>query len=88
MSGQGVLQRANRAVKTGGPPAAITAGIGIGATGVTGDGIETRTDPVANGAASVVGTDPQMGPVLLLAAAVFVLAVAFVVPALFDDGRY
>lgn len=75
-------------MKAGGPPAVITAGLGIGATGVAGPGIETKTDPIASGAAQAVGVDPGPGPVVLVVVAVLVLAVALVVPGLFEDRRY
>lgn len=76
--------RPTRALKAGGPPAAITAGIGAGATGVAGNSIEAKTDPVANGVAAAVGLDPQAGPVLLFGLAVLVLVVAFVLPGIFE----
>ncbi|WP_265110026.1 hypothetical protein [Halosolutus halophilus] len=88
MPGQGDSHRIRRAAKAGGPPAVITAGIGVGATGVAGQGIETETDPVARGAARAVGADPQMGPAVLLVVAVLILTVALVVPGLFDDHLY
>jgi hypothetical protein len=88
MPGQGVPNTANRAVKAGGPPAVITAGIGVGATGIAGQGIETKTDPIANGVAQTVGFDPQLGPLLLFVITVLILAVAFVVPSLFENNRY
>lgn len=80
--------RAVRAVKAGGPPAVITAGLGVGSTGVAGQGIETKTDPVASSVAQTVGLDPQLGPVLLLVIAVLILVVALVVPGLFEDHHY
>jgi hypothetical protein len=76
-----------RAVRSGGPPAVITAGLGVGATGVAGPRIESKTDPVARALAQTVGVDPQFGPVLLLAGAVLVFGLALVVPGLFDDSR-
>ncbi|WP_435348429.1 hypothetical protein [Haloarchaeobius sp. HRN-SO-5] len=88
MPGQVSPRRAIRAVKAGGPPAVITAAIGVGATGVAGQGVETETAPVARGLAQTIGVDPQLGPALLLVLAVVILAVALVVPGLFDDGRY
>ena len=88
MPRQSVSNTAHRAVKSGGPPAVITAGIGVGATGIAGRGIETKTDPIASGAAQTIGVDPQLGPLLLFVLAVLILAVAFVVPGLFDDNRY
>ncbi|MFC6988852.1 hypothetical protein ACFQJD_09310 [Haloplanus sp. GCM10025708] len=87
MPGQGDAHRASRAVKAGGPPAVVTAGIGIGATGVAGHGIETKTDPVARSVAQAVGADPRLGPILLLVVAVLVLVVAFVVPGLFEGHK-
>jgi hypothetical protein len=66
----------------------ITAGIGVGATGVAGQRIETKTDPVATGVAGALGVDPGLGPILLVLAGVLVMAVAFVVPGLFEDHRY
>lgn len=88
MSGQSVSNTATRAMKAGGPPAGITAGIGVGATGIAGHGIETKTDPIASGAAQTIGVDPQFGPLLLFVLAVLILAVAFIVPGLFEDHRY
>ncbi|KAB1194633.1 hypothetical protein GJR96_14755 [Haloferax sp. MBLA0076] len=82
---QGFLRRA---VKAGGPPAVITAGIGVGATGLVGQRIESKTDPIARGVAQTLGIDPQMGPAVLVVVAILVFAVALVVPELFDDGRY
>lgn len=76
-----------RIITAGGPPALITAAIGIGATGVAGPGIESETEPIATGLAQTLGLDPQFGPVLLLVGAVLVMAVAFVVPGLFDEAR-
>lgn len=73
-----------RTVKAGGPPAAITAGIGVGATGVAGQNIEAKTDPIARGAAQAVGADPQLGPIMLLAVAGLIGVVALFVPGLFD----
>jgi hypothetical protein len=82
--GRSPASRPRRALTTGGPPAAITAGIGAGATGVAGDGIEAETEPVATGVARAVGLHPQVGPALLFVAAVVVLVVAFVVPGIFE----
>jgi F0F1-type ATP synthase membrane subunit c/vacuolar-type H+-ATPase subunit K len=76
--------RAVRAVKAGGPPALITAGLGIGSTGIAGRGIETSTEPVARSVARTVGVDPRFGPALLLAIAVLIVAVALIVPGLFE----
>jgi len=76
--------RPRRALKAGGPPAAITAGIGAGATGVAGNDIEAQTDHVATGVARIVGLDPEMGPALLFVVAVLVLVVAFLLPAIFE----
>jgi len=73
-----------RALKAGGPPAVITAGIGIGATGIAGQGIENRTDPIAGSIARMGGIDPQWGPLLLVVLGVLVLVVGFVVPSLFE----
>jgi|GEM_PF-1940796 len=88
MPGQGTTNRATRALKAGGPPAAITAGIGVGASGVAGNSIETKTDPVANTVAQIVGVDPQLGTVLLIVIAILILAVSLVVPGLFEDHHY
>ncbi|EMA00188.1 hypothetical protein [Haloferax denitrificans] len=87
MSNEGLPQRATRAAKTGGPPALITAGIGVGATGAVGSRIESRTAPVARGAAQTVGVDPELGPFVLVVAAALVLVVALFVPELFDRRR-
>ena len=87
MPGVGPLQRASRALKTGGPSAVVTAGIGVGATGVAGPDVETKTEPVAAAAANGIGADPRLGPVVLFGAAVLVLVVALFVPGLFDDRR-
>ncbi|CQR50370.1 MULTISPECIES: hypothetical protein [Haloferax] len=87
MPGEGLLQRARRAAKTGGPPALITAGIGVGATGAVGSRIESQTTPVARGAAQTVGVEPELGPFVLLVAAALVLVVALFVPELFDRRR-
>ncbi|MFB6069438.1 MAG: hypothetical protein ABEJ76_00325 [Halanaeroarchaeum sp.] len=76
--------RPRRALRAGGPPAGITAAIGVGASGVAGQGIERLTDPVATGVAGAVGLGHQAGPVLLVGIAVLVLTVAFVVPAIFE----
>jgi len=76
--------RPTRALQAGVPPAAITAVIGIGATGIAGNSIEARTDPIATGVAQTIGLGPQLGPALFLAGAVFVLVAAFVVPAIFE----
>lgn len=87
MSDQTPANNPRRIVKAGGPPAAITAGIGVGATGVAGRRIESQTDPVARGLAQTVGVDPQFGPALLLIGAVLIFALAFVVPGLFEGPR-
>jgi hypothetical protein len=76
--------RVVRAVKAGGPPAVITAGLGVGSTGVAGRGIERSTEPVARSVAQTVGVDPRLGPILLLAVAVLIVAAALVVPGLFE----
>lgn len=76
-----------RIIKAGGPPALVTAAIGVGSTGIAGKGIESETKPVATGLARAVGLDPQLGPVLLLGVAVLVFGLAFVVPGLFDEAR-
>jgi hypothetical protein len=78
-------ERVRRAVTAGGPAAAITAGIGVGATGVAGPGIETRTGPVARQVADAVGMSPQFGPALLILAAFAVVILAFVAPGLFRE---
>ena len=83
MAGQ-PSSRPARALKAGGPPAAITAAIGAGATGVAGNGIKAQTKPIADGVAQTIGLGPQLGPVLLLVLAVLVLVVAFVVPGIFE----
>lgn len=80
-----VLQRLARAAKAGGPPALITAALGVGSTGVAGRGIEAKTAPVARGAADAVGVSSELGPVLLLLAAALVVVVAFVVPGVFEE---
>lgn len=87
MSGQSPSSYPGRVLKAGGPPALITAGIGVGATGVAGQSIESETDPIATGLAESIGVDPQFGPALLLAGALVIMAVAFVVPGLFDDSH-
>ncbi|MFB6107617.1 MAG: hypothetical protein ABEJ82_02100 [Haloplanus sp.] len=74
-------------MKAGTPPAAITAGIGVGATGVAGDGIESETKSIAVGVAQAVGVDPQFGPLLLIAGAVLIMALAFILPGVFEDAR-
>lgn len=76
-----------RIVKAGGPPALITAAIGVGATGIAGQAIESETEPVATGLARAVGLDPKFGPALLPVVAVLVFGLAFVVPGLFDEAR-
>lgn len=81
MAGQGRLRQFLRG---GAPVAAITAAIGIGATGVLGGRIEAKTAPVAGEAAQVVGLAPEIGPAVVLAAAVLVVPVALLVPGLFD----
>jgi hypothetical protein len=65
--------------------AAITAGIGVGATGVAGTDIEARTNPVARELASAVGVESHWGPMLLILAAIVVVALAFVAPGLFSE---
>ncbi|MDS0282689.1 hypothetical protein [Haloarcula onubensis] len=74
-----------RALKAGGPPALITAGIGIGATGVAGEGIESQTYPIAASLADFIGIAPRLGPIAVVAIAVCILPVALVVPGLFED---
>lgn len=76
--------RVRRALRGGGPVAVITAAIGVGATGLAGPQIESETAPVATEAAHAVGVEPALGSSVLLVAAVLVLGVALVVPALFD----
>lgn len=51
--------RPRRALKAGGPPATITAGLGVGATGIAGNGIEAKTEPIADGVAQTIGLDPH-----------------------------
>ncbi len=85
MSKQGPSNRPIRALKAGGPPALITAGIAIASTGIAGQGLEKETRPIATAVASVIGTDPQFGPLLLLGIAVLILPVAVVMPGLFED---
>jgi hypothetical protein len=83
-----VSNRVTRAVKAGGPPAAITAAIGIGATGVAGPNVESKTAPLASGFAETLGLSPESGPVLVLLAAVLVAAVALVAPGLFEERSH
>lgn len=80
--------RAARVLKAGGPPALITAGFGVGATGVAGPGIEARTDPLAAGLAEAIGLGAGLGPALLLGLSVLILVVAVFVPGLFEETRY
>lgn len=77
-------RRIRRALRAGGPPAAITAAIGLGATGVAGGNIERRTEPIARAAAEAVDVDPRLGPALLIGVALLVLFVAFALPGLFE----
>jgi len=77
---------ARRVLTAGGPPALITAGLGVGATGVAGQAVERETGPVANGVANALGVDPQFGPVLLVLGGVVVLLSAFVVPWLYEGS--
>ena len=65
----------------------LRVGCVVGATGVAGRGIESKTEPVATELAQTLGVDPGFGPALLLVGALLVVAVAFVVPGLFDDAR-
>ncbi|MFB6111187.1 MAG: hypothetical protein ABEJ35_01480 [Halobacteriaceae archaeon] len=76
---------ARRVLKAGGPPALITAGFGVGATGILGNGIESKVDPIATGAAGVIGLSPEFGPALLMLLGVIVMVVAVFVPGLFED---
>jgi hypothetical protein len=71
-------------LRGGAPVAAITAAIGIGATGMLGGRIEAKTAPVAGEAAQVVGLAPEMGPAVVLAVALLVVPVAVLLPGLFD----
>lgn len=87
MAKQSPANNPRRIITAGGPPALITAAIGVGATGIAGPGIESETEPIADGLAQTVGLDPQFGPVLLLVGAVLIIALAFVVPGLFDEAR-
>lgn len=75
--------RLRQALKGGGPVAIITAGLGVGATGIAGQGVESKTAPVAGEAAELIGLAPELGPSVLLAAAVVIFGVALVVPGLF-----
>lgn len=84
MAGQSSTPWGRRVVKAGGPPALITAALGVGATGVAGRAVERETAPVADGVASAIGVDSQFGPALLVVAAVLVLVVASIVPAAFE----
>jgi len=81
-----VPRRVRRTVRAGGPPALITAGLGLGATGLAGPRVERTTDPVARSVVEAVGVGPGLGPVLLVLGAVLVFVVAFVVPGLFEDA--
>jgi len=74
-----------RALKAGGPPALITAGIGIGATGVAGQGIKNQTYPIAVRVANLLGIEPQLGPIVIIIIAVCILPIALVMPGLFED---
>lgn len=87
MASQSTANGPRRILVAGGPPAIITAAIGIGATGVAGRSIESKTEPVARALANTVGVDPYFGPAMLLVGAVLVFAAAFVVPGLFDEQR-
>jgi len=80
--------RAARVLKAGGPPALITAGFGVGATGVAGQGIEARTDPLVTGVAEAIGLGPGLGPALLVGLSILILVVAVFVPGLFEETRY
>lgn len=84
MTDQNESGRVRRAVRGGGPVAAITAAIGVGATGIAGESIESQTGPVATEAARAVGLESALGPSVLLVTAVLVLGVALVVPGLFE----
>jgi hypothetical protein len=86
MAEQTPANNPRRIIKAGGPPALLTAAIGIGATGIAGPGIESETGPVANGLARTVGLDPQFGPALLLVGAVLIFALAFIIPGLFEGN--
>jgi hypothetical protein len=86
MAKQTPANNPRRIVKAGGPPALITAAIGVGATGIVGPGVEAETEPIATGLARAVGFDPRFGPTLLLAGAVLIVALAFVVPGLFEGS--
>lgn len=74
-----------RVLRAGGPPALITAGFGVGATGVLGEGIEREVDPIAAGVANTVGLPELFGPPVLMVLGLLVLVVAFFVPGLFED---
>ncbi|MFB6109625.1 MAG: hypothetical protein ABEJ60_01970 [Halodesulfurarchaeum sp.] len=74
-----------RVVKAGGPPALITAGLGVGATGVLGDGVKRAAKPVADGLSTGIGISPALGAPLLMALGVLVFVVAVFVPGLFED---
>lgn len=87
MSRQTPANSPRRILKVGEPPVVITAGIGLGATGIAGQRIESHTAPVARGLAQTVGVDPQFGPAVLLLGVVLVGIPAFVVPGLFDEAR-
>ena len=76
-----------RAVRAGAAPALITAGIGVGATGIAGERIEAETEPVTTGVAQAVGLDPQLGPAVVVLLALLVMVLAFVVPGLFEDAH-
>jgi hypothetical protein len=77
--------RVRRFLRGGGPVAAITAAIGIAATGIAGPRLEQETAPVAREAARLVGLAPETGPFVVLAVAVLVVPVALLLPGLFDS---
>lgn len=87
MAGQTPASRPRRILREGGPPVVITAGIGVGATGIAGQRIQSHTAPVARGLAQAVGVDPQLGPAVVLFGAVLIGVLAVIAPGLFDEAR-
>jgi hypothetical protein len=83
-----VPQRVRRTVKSGAPVALVTAGLGVGATGIAGQRVERASAAVVGALADAVGVDPGLGPALLVLGAVLVFALAFVAPGLFRDANH
>lgn len=85
MPGNAASNASNRAKQVAAGAAAVTGGSGVASTGAIGDRAQQATEPAANTAATSVGAEPTLGPVLLLVLAAVILVAGFLAAQRLDD---